>query len=797
MTKKYQPKLLADGTPNPHYKSRYQSKTLPDGSLNPLYKNHYQPKVQTDGTLNPRYMPDIRTGSRHTGKHAKAPYRGRDEFVAIDGEGATTGKVIGYTIGKTGVRSPIFEHRYILLMSSRGDCISNPQGLTTQQCFDFLLGLAKKCKHAIFVGFGLSYDINQMIRRGLDKEEARELWTMRSGGRTERLYTWYSSHGVYRLGFHPRKDFFLGKLQVNTSGTPIYRNVAKEGEPPDYKPQYETTIRLWDAHSFFQSSFVKALEQWFSDALDTATGLITFPDGQTLDLARMKAMKRDRRAFTTERLDAEIAPYCLQETVALQKLMERLRGSLSETGIALREWNGAGAAANALLRREKVKEHLSEDRLDGLHDAQLRAFSGGRMELSHYGVFIGPCFNYDLHSAYPSVMPELPSLTGGRWRHIAGASKQPYSLSLVRWRFDEFFPWYPLFFRDSTGAIYAPCQGLGWYWRPEVDAAMRAWESGKLSTKKQPGSLEVLESWEFYPASDAKPFAFVPGLYEQRRAWKEAGNPAEKVIKFSINSINGKFSQSLGGTSANPPAYHNIGLSGFIMSTTRARLFDAIMQNSERVIIASTDGLYSTVPLDLPLGDGLGQWEETRLDGLVVVQSGVFWRLRQREQPPTDTELAADLYHDQYWQHEGVWYDLEPRYQGYDRGAVTPAMVVEAWRTNGKKLSPTLSLPATRCVMMGSALANPELWPRWGAWRTIERTLKLYAMGRRITVPFNEPGPAHERLIRTYARNPSEQDMDDVSFPYSLKWAREPGDNPIEDGVPIDILEAELAESQV
>lgn len=774
----------------------YQPKTLPDGTPNPRYKSRYQPKVQTDGTLNPRYRQDTRTGSRHTGKHANAPYRGKDEFVAVDGEGFSTDKIVGYTVGAGGARIPVYEHKYILLMSSRGDQVKNPRGLTTQQCFDFLLDLAKKYPHAIFVGFGLSYDINEMLRRGLDKDETRELWETRGGGRISRHFTWQSSHGIYRLSFHPKKDFFCGKQRVNERGRPVWKNTAKEGDPPKWKPEYEATIRLWDVHGFFQLSFVKTLEKWFADRLDASTGLITFDDGQTVDLARMKTMKRDRRAFTLERLDTEIAPYCLEETVALQKLMERLRGSLSEAGISLHEWNGAGAAANALLKREGVKEHLQEDRPDGLDDAQCRAFSGGRMELSHYGVFIGPCYNYDIHSAYPSVMPALPSLTGGQWRHIKGASAQPYSLSLVRWRFDEFFPWYPFFFRDSTGSIYAPCQGQGWYWKPEVDAAMRAFQSGKLSTKKVSGSLEVLESWEFYPASDTKPFSFVPELYAQRRAWEQEGNPAEKVIKFSLNSINGKLSQSLGGTSANPPAYHNIGLSGFLMAMIRARLFDAIMQSPEQVIIAATDGIYSTAPLSLDIGDDLGQWEESRLDGLVVVQSGVFWRLQRREQPPTDTELAADLYHDQYWQHEGVWYDLEPRYQGYDRGAVHPEMVVEAWRANGNHPYPTLALPATRVVMMGSALTTSELWRQWGAWRTVERELKLYPDNKRVARPVDKPELAYERLIRTYAVA-SIHHQDEVSYPYRLKWAREPGEEPVEDGVDIDVLKAELAESQV
>ena len=35
--------------------------------------------------------------------------------------------------------------------------------------------------------------------------------------------------------------------------------------------------------------------------------------------------------------------------------------------------------------------------------------------------------------------------------------------------------------------------------------------------------------------------------------------------------------------------------------------------------------MFSTKPLDLPLGEGLGQWEEQSFDGIMYLQSGVYY----------------------------------------------------------------------------------------------------------------------------------------------------------------------------
>ena len=733
MTRTYQPKTLSDGTPNPKYTPQ---------------TNRHHKKLLPDGTPNPSYRPDTRkrSGDRHKGNHA-SPYRGKDTFIAIDGEGITL---------ENG------EHRYILLMASTGEHVINEKGLTSLECFEFLLSLAKKYKHGIFVCFAASYDVNMMLGN-INQEKLKELWARRDGKRM--TYLKHRGH-EFAVDYRPRKYFYLGKIARRVWN-------EKENKPDNV---YEASIKLWDVFNFFQKPFVETLETWF-------------PDGLSIDLNHMKMMKATRRTFTTAQLE-EIKAYCLQECEALARLMGRLRDYLHVVDITLSQWQGSGAIASALLKREGVKEHARASLEKDTHDACLRAYAGGRFEAGQWGMHIGPVYNYDVRSAFPSVMPDLPSMKNGMWRKVGGMTNHPYSLMHVRWRLDDRLPYYPFFFRVEDGSIYFPNAGEGWYHRSEVDAALCAYEQGKLSTKREKGVIDILETWEFHPYEQTKPFAFVPELFKQRQEWKERGNPAEKVLKLGLNSFYGKTAQSVGGTAEEPPPYHNIYWAGFLTAAIRAKIFDAIMQKPEHIVLVAVDGIYSTEQLDLDIGKGLGQWEVHPVDGVVVVQSGVYFGLRR-----VDRELTPEEQSDtrKYWQHEGAWYRVNPHYRGFDRNTLTVQTVIDGW----ERYLYTLPIKTpSRFVTLGSALAQKgTLWEHWRTWRTVERKLELQPQGKRVILSTGKT--PYNQLYQTLAAPPYHSTAT-VSQGYKLAWERDEEDDFGKiDGIDKEIVLGEIDEAEV
>jgi len=721
----------------------------------------------------------------------------------------------------------VYEQLYVLLVASTkdgvvGEPLYNPRGLSTSECFDFLIGLSLEYRTKILSIFSGNYDINMMLKN-VPQKLLQELWERRNSD-PDRYPTLYRAKGkpyTYAMSYRPGKSLLL-RLVFNDKKWIEGVKFDENGEASeDWGINYIRDAsgrhllvytQLWDVYEFFQCSFVDALgskeKGYFTHLLHTemidgkAHEIIEWPDGLRIDLTKMKSMKRNRRSFTLEQLEQEILPYCRDETTALARLMETLSEHLNEANISISDWNGPGACAGALLRREHVKEHMKEYMPDkSIYDVQLRAYSAGRMESGKFGVYIGKVWCHDVHSAFPSMMPELPNLDG-LWRYVCKVYNDktypdralPYSLMHVEWSFDPKLPYHPFFYRELNRGIYFPHTGNGWYWKPEVDAALRAYKSGKLSTSDWSDEEEFLitEAWEFSPYSDVKPFAFMPSLYQLRRQWKRLGKAAEKVLKFTINSVYGKLIQSKGGTKEKKPSYHNVGWAGYITSSIRARLFDAIMQNPESVIMLTIDGIWSTAPLDLSLGGEMGQWEKKEYDGIIAVQYGIYWALTKLGREPTEEERSEESFHEKYLHYEGVWYEVEPHYRGFDKGSLTPDMVIKAWKNLDKKIK----VPATRFMTLASAMTNQGHQENWLTWRTILRSLDLEPSGKRVSKLSLREAQPYNNLVDTFATVPGGVMIGELSQKYRLKWEDEEEFGKV-DGVPEDIFLEEHVGSEV
>jgi hypothetical protein len=519
----------------------------------------YQPAALPDGSANPRYKKRARP-SGPSGKRLSKFSRGA--FVAWDGEGVT---------GADGV------HRYVMLLTSAGDRLVNPNGIPTYDALSMLADIGARERGAIHVAFASGYDVN-MILRDCSRRQLERLW---SGEWT------MVCNGAFVVQYRPRKSFSVRRWGMKRS-----------------------TV-LWDTFGFFQSSFVSAVEQYLGK------------DWPALALiAKQKAL---RSTFTLGDVDA-VSLYCRAECDTLVSLMGRLHGYMQDAGLSVSRWDGAGAVAAAVLSREGAADHLTRAIPREVQIAARHAYAGGRSELVQYGYAPDtPVYHYDINSAYPTAMQHLPSLNAGQWRRSSGFIRDAPTLTVYRVRWDlAHAALYPFFFRSHDASIFYPQRGEGWYWAPEVDAAREAIRSGALR-----GRCTVLDAWSWEPVDpDARPFGFIASLYAQRQQWKRDKIGAEKVLKLGINSLYGKTAQHVGGRDGAPPRYHQLEYAGWITSYTRAALFRAAIPTLARrsAIMLSTDAVYSLEPLtDLPTGPNLGEWSAEPHDGICVVQSGVYW----------------------------------------------------------------------------------------------------------------------------------------------------------------------------
>jgi hypothetical protein len=162
---------------------------------------------------------------------------------------------------------------------------------------------------------------------------------------------------------------------------------------------------VYDVFGFFQSSLVEAIEG--------IPGVATAEE-----LSFLKSMKAKRDHLDHEPLET-IKRYTALENCLLCHAMNALRSAVAEKGLNLRQWFGAGSIAAAMMKKYKVFEHWPDD-IRGENIAEWQrwahhAFFGGHIELVQMGTTTERLYGYDVSSAYPAIIRNLPSMRKGQW----------------------------------------------------------------------------------------------------------------------------------------------------------------------------------------------------------------------------------------------------------------------------------------------------------------------------------------------------------------------------------------------
>lgn len=715
-------------------------------------------KFLPDGTPNPKWK------KRASGKSGRSRSKfERAEFIAIDSEGideqqqqqqqqATWLTRVRRTLSRKPAsleqlnrERPSTPHKSVLWMASSGEKLYDAQGLKPAAVRAWLLDLAEAHPKATFVCYGASYDCN-MLLKDLSRDQVLELLALQKETEVDiddnakpRRWLYLPKEGI-RLRWVPRKSLVM------------QRYAKRAGQPP----KAGVTFTLWDVIGFYQASFIGAVE---SNLGKDYTELPIIREG-----------KAGRESFGEETSEDYLTRYTGAELKALVRLVEHLRDACEDAGLRLRRWDGAGAVAAAMMAKHGVKEHIG-NHPQPVQQAALHAYFGGRIEALQYGHTKEKVYGYDVNSAYPFAMHDLPSLTEGHWRHlgpvepedVAGMAK--VSIFRVRWNYGDFetqdCPLYPFAYRSRWQLkILYPSQGHNWVWKPELEAALK-WE-------ERLGGVPVIEeAWEYVPdLGGILPFAYIKEYYEERQRLITQAKlmgvippGQEKVLKLGLNSQYGKTAQKSGAFGKKPP-YQDYVVAGYTTAFTRATLFDAAMQDPEAVVSIQTDGIYTTRPLDLPVSKTkeFGLWEASEVDELIMVQSGVYlsrkgnkpWYIKCRgfNKPKNAEEGQAMV--------DGVL-------QGYqdDRREIV-------WRSR-------------RFITAGLAAAGEELFQRWCTWYEplaqavggkVEpgRKLKLTPEGTKRCPALGVPEEPAKGLVRTVPMWTIETEADELSEPYEATY---------------------------
>lgn len=587
------------------------------------------------------------------------------EFIGWDGEGWTehTDILCGGNQGRSCLRRACVHH-YCLFGNSKGQSVAN-DSLSTRECLDVILEAGKEYPRGIHIGFAFQYDVN-MILKDLPPKYMAYL--------KERTFVRWNG---YRIEHIPKKWF----------------TVAKGG----------VSVRIQDVFSFFTTSFVKALRGWSV--------------GTSAEIAEISSGKDSRDSFKLSQVDEFIRPYWEKELQLLVRLGDKLREVLYSADIKITGWYGPGNVASYFYKKYKTESTMNRELPEEVKEAAQYAYAGGRFEGLKAGIHHGHIYSADINSAYPYILSRLPDVRSGNWRHtdfkgdteIGDVSPR---LAFYRVHFEftravtmmarrKGFP-LPVFHRRPSGQVWYPQRSECWYHAAEFSLLMDMYrESGGKAFSR----FDVKEAW-IYEDDGSYPFSWVSDMYDQRREWKDADNPAQLALKLGLNSLYGKLAQRVGSRDGKPPTWHQLEWAGAITAGCRAMLYRAVLNNWENVIGMETDGIYATTPftdLENGTGNALGQWETSEYEGMLFLQNGVYW-------------LKGN---------DGEW--MPPKSRGIPQSHLSVEAALRALRTGTN-----LVASQQYFIGYGTALHRSKDMAGWRQWRTGNKEFEFGGNGKRL-----------------------------------------------------------------
>lgn len=246
-----------------------------------------------------------------------------------------------------------------------------------------------------------------------------------------------------------------------------------------------------------------------------------------------------------------------------------------------------------------------------------RSYVGGRFEMFRRG-FVGNGYMYDINSAYPSAIAQIPDLSKGKWikrKSIHPDSKLGFFKILADIPDDKYVPPFP--FRANHNIVFPSGKFITYVTLNEIQAC------------KNPDFYQILESSQFIPSSESYPYRdFIHNLYLKRLELKQNGSPMQLPIKIILNSIYGKTGQKVNRVIGN---LFNPVLFAFITGFARAKLYSFVMQNDveKQTVAFATDSVCTTKKLDIN-SSKLGEFSFVDSANDVFYLQNGFYRFNQK-----------------------------------------------------------------------------------------------------------------------------------------------------------------------
>jgi hypothetical protein len=344
--------------------------------------------------------------------------------------------------------------------------------------------------------------------------------------------------------------------------------------------------KFYDVANFFQTSLINTIEIL----------KINLTDKEKKFLALMKAK---RGAFSIKDRN-KIIEYSLLENQLGLKIVNKIYDLIPDE-LKTYALYGSSAIAQKFLKG-KIKSNI-------LFNTSIfeNCYFGGRMEVLKIGTF-NNVYKYDINSAYPNVIKELREPINYEIKKYSG--EKIIDTNIYELEFNHNKPneigCFPI--RLKSGYLVFPKSGKGFYFGCEVKEAI-----------KRKVNINILNVCEVKLGKKIFANNEIEKMYKLRLKYKEQNDLRNLIYKILLNSIYGKFAQTVGKAQ-----YQNIYLAGYITAKVRSELLKATIGKDNDIIFFATDGILSKTKLKLPINKDIGNWEEIFIKRAEVIQAGVY-----------------------------------------------------------------------------------------------------------------------------------------------------------------------------
>jgi hypothetical protein len=616
-------------------------------------------KTFSADSFNQRYCSrDCTTNGARTQRRAEHDVT----FIGIDGEG----------ISLKNENGEIIAHRYVMMAACGIETEplalhKSGEPLTTEEILDWLYFTVRPAfPDACFVAYGMGYDLAQWIK-DLPRGRAEYLFVKKKITQRKRrntrnpipfpVYWRPDRHSLraWEIDTLGDKRIKLRLVErpwrgVDVSGEEIPPRASPEpaSEKKVSKPKGQPWMYICDAFSFFQSSFLKAIdpkerltEEEYRRFLEEGEHPNSVVSKTEFDIIKEGKARRDEAVF-----DEPMMKYCPLECDVLARIMRVLNRGFVVNDIRLRrtQYFGPGQPAQAMMdlicERDYIdftRKNVEEKVPFAFRGAARQSYYGGWFEIFKHGPHEGTCSEYDINSAYPKEMTQLPCLLHGQYLDGNG---DPYRGRGLRAHNKHGFGTAPgqilclvdaqvigthprigaMLHRRRDGTVVRPHITAGWYWLHELEKAKRAGLIKEI----------IWNKWLAYvPCDCPRPLRSLGDLY-QRRLDVGKNTPSGVALKLSYNSAYGKVVQTVGD-----PKYSNMVWGSLITAGCRCKILDAIATHPDgpdAVLMIATDALFFASPHPgLPLSNRLGEWEMKERKNLMLFKPGTYWDDETRE----------------------------------------------------------------------------------------------------------------------------------------------------------------------